>query len=285
MMDGNLAMANQFVDMTEEQMAILADANDILFRCSSLGHLMPGPREKAGQLGADTITHLTDVYVSYKYGRREEVHGKFLEKGNLREEDALTLLSRVEKRFFKKNDRRLSNGFITGECDVFMGEDVEHAEETIDTKTSWSAHTFFRAKMKPLDFNYKWQGVGYMWLTRAKKHTVAYCLVNGTAQAIMDEKRKLAYRFGPDPQVNPEYKKQAKQIEINHIFDLFAFKEENPWFEFDNDLSEWKYDIPMNERLFKFTFERKEEEIISVKNRVIECRKWMLNNLFNAKAH
>jgi hypothetical protein len=279
-MDGNLAMANQFVDMTEKQMALLGDANSIDFRCSSLDHLMPGPREKAGEIQETTKTHLVDVFVSFKYGRREEIFGKFLDKGNEREEDSITLLSRIHKKFYKKNDVRLSNGFITGECDIYLGENIEGAEETLDTKTSWSAHTFFRAKNKKIDPAYEWQGHGYMWLTGAKKHTVAYCLVNGTAQAIMDEKRRLAYRFGPDPQTNPEYVKQARQIEINHIFDLFAFKEENAWFEFDNDLSEWKYDIPMKERLFTFTFERDEEKILQMQKRVVQCREWMLKNLF-----
>lgn len=256
------------------------NANNILFRCSSLGHLMPGTREKAGEIQETTKTHLIDVFVSAKYGRREEIEGKFLDKGNQREEDSVTLLSRINKQFYKKNETRLCNSFISGECDIFLGEEITNAEETIDTKTSWSAHTFFRVQKKKLDDSYFWQGHGYMCLTGAKKHTVAYCLVNGTAQAVMDEKRKAAYKFGPDPETDPAYIKKCKQIEINHIFDLKSFKEENNWFDFHNDLSEWKFDIPMNERLFTFTFDRDEAAIEKIKNRVAECRAWMNINLF-----
>lgn len=255
-------------------------ANSILFRCSSLGKIKAGAREKEGVIAPGVTTHLVDLYVSAVHGRREEAEGRILEKGNLREEDSLTLLSRVQKKFYRKNDIRLSNEFITGECDIFIGESIENADETIDTKTSWSANTFFRAKNKPLDEDYEEQGHGYMWLTGAKKHTVAYCLVNGTAQAIMDEKRRAAWKFGPDADKDPAYVKKCKQIEINHIFDLQAFIQENPWFEFHNNVAEWRWDIPMEERLHLFVFERDEKAIERIKNRVTDCRKWMDANLF-----
>lgn len=258
-------------------------ASDILFRCSSLGKIKAGPREKAGTIAPGVCTHLVDVFVSAVYGRREEAEGKMLEKGNQREEDSLTLLSRVHKNFYRKNDVRLSNEYITGECDIFIGESIENATETIDTKTSWSANTFFRASHKVLEEDYEEQGHGYMWLTGAKKHTVAYCLVNGTAQAIMDEKRRAAWKFGPDPDVNPEYIKKCKQIEINHIFDIKSFADEYPWFEFHNDLGDWKWDIPMEKRMHTFVFDRDEQAIERIKNRVIQCRKWMGDNLFSEK--
>lgn len=253
------------------------DINTLLFRCSSLGKLMPGKRE-GKEIAQGTLTHLVDCFVSWKYSRKEEVDSKVLEKGNLREEDSITLVSLVHKKFYKKNSTRLSNQFITGEWDLDIGEPIE---ETLDTKTSWSAHTFFRAKQKGLEEDYEWQGHGYMWLTGAKKHSVCYCLVNGTAQSINDEKRKLAWKYAPDPETNPDYIKRCKQIEINHIFDLFSFKEENPGFDFHNDLSEWKYDIPMKDRLKVFTFNRDEEKIKQIEERVIRCREWIKNNLMN----
>lgn len=260
------------------------DSSEIKFRCSGLGFLKSGPREKKGDIQQGTKTHLIDCYVSAVYGRREEANGPTLEKGNEREEDSLTLLSRVHGRFYKKNDRRLTNDYISGECDIFIGESIENAEETIDTKTSWSAHTFFRSKYKPLDEDYEEQGHGYMWLTGAKKHTVAYCLVNGLASAILDEKRRLAWRFGPDAETHQGYIEKCKQIEINHIFDIASFVEENPGFDFHNNIEDWKWDIPMKDRLHTFTFDRDEEAIERIKNRIIQCREWMQTNLFNMKS-
>lgn len=243
---------------------------------------MTEARSKSELLSEGTKTHLIDVFVSSKYSRREEATGKFIDKGNEREEDSITLLSRVTKKFYKKNDVRLFNDFIQGEPDIYEGESIEKADHTIDTKTSWSANTFFRAKNKPTENSYYWQGVGYMWLTGAKTHTIAYCLVNGTSKAIEDEKRRLAYAMGIlDTSVsNPTYKEKCKQIEINHIVDMKSFYDECPWFEFDNALSEWNFDIPISERLHTIEIERNETDIVRLTQRIADCRVWMNENLF-----
>ena len=259
------------------------NANDIKFRCSSLGYIMTDARSKSEVISETAKTHCVDVFISAKYGRREEISGKFLDKGNEREEDAITLVSRLTKIFYKKNDIRLSNDFISGEPDLFLGKSIHQADETTDTKCSWSAHTFFRAQKEAINKNYYWQGMGYMALTGAKKHTLSYCLVNGTGSAIMNEKRILSYQDGMmDAAGNPSeiYKRKAAQIEVNHIFDLEAFKAEYPGFDFDSDISEWNYDIPMEERLYSVTFERNEEEIQKIYDRVSDCRKWIDANLF-----
>lgn len=263
------------------------NASEIRFRCSSLGYINTEPKEKAkkerGELSDTAKTHCIDVFVSAKYGRREEVMGKFLDKGNEREEDAITLVSRITKTFYKKNDVRLSNDFITGEPDLFLGKSISEADETIDTKCSWSAHTFFRAQREELNKMYKYQGLGYMALTGSKKHTVCYCLVNGTESAIANEKRILSYQNGmTDAAGNPseEYIERCKQIEINHIFDLAAFQKEYPWYEFANDVTKWEYDIPKEERMFSIVVERDDEEIQRIYDRVIQCRKWMDETLF-----
>jgi hypothetical protein len=259
------------------------NADNILFRCSGL-HFIMAPKG----IGKGVETNLIDIFVSAKYGRREKIESKYLKKGHAREEDAITLLSRVTKKYLKKNDQRLSNDYVTGELDVFLGEHIRAAEETFDTKCSWSAHTFFRSKYKPLDPAYKWQGHGYMWLSGAKQHTVAHCLVNGTAQAISDEKRELAWRMGIiDPELSDDrekYLEKCRQIEINHIFDIEAFRKENPFFQFDNDVKNWQWDIPMEDRLHMFVVKRDEALIKEIKDRVIESRAWMNLNLFNKAA-
>jgi hypothetical protein len=263
----------------------MENANQIKFRCSALGYLMTEARSKSETISEGTKTHLIDVFVGAKYLRKEEISSKYLTKGNERESDSTTLLSRVNKVFYKQNkepELHLSNEFIKGTPDIYLGNSIEDADEIIDTKTSWSAHTFFRAKKNALDKMYYWQGVGYMLLTGAKKHTVAYCLVNGTDKAIMEEKRKLAYQmneFGVDVH-SDEYISKCKQIEINHIFDLENFRKDYPFFEFDNNVAEWSYDIPFKERVFQFSFERNEADMLRLVERIKECRIWMNENLF-----
>lgn len=263
-------------------------AKDLIrFRCSSLGYIMTDPKEKAkkeaGELGETAKVHCQDVYISAIYNRREEISNKFLDKGNEREEDAITLVSRINKIFYIKNSERLTNDFITGEPDLFLGKSVRDADETTDTKCSWSLHTFYRAKKGKLDKDYYWQGQGYMSLTGAKKHTLTYCLVNGTATAIDDEKRKLQWRMGViDPSnPTPEYLAKAQQIEINHIFDIAGFIKENPHFNFDSDVSLWRYDIPKEERIHSIVIERDEAAIERIYERVKQCWKYIDTELLN----
>ena len=244
---------------------------------------MTEAKSKTEPLSESCKTHLIDVFISSHYNRREFIDNKFLDKGNEREQDSITLLSRAKKLMLKKNDTRLSNGFITGEVDVYLGNSITEATEVFDTKTSWSAFTFFRAQNK-LNPMYYWQGMGYMALTGAKKHTVVYCLVNSTAQTIDDEKRKLAYRMNLlDPSTSQEYLDRCKQIEINHIFDINPFVKENPYYDFANDLEKWEFDIPMTERVFCYEVERDDVAIQKLYDRIIECRKWMNDNLFRGK--
>jgi hypothetical protein len=293
----------------------MINANEILFRCSSLGYIMTDGKnsgltdlqaielknlsarpkltvaqhEKVDKLTfkrdnkelSDTaITHCIDTFISWQYGRREELKNKFLDKGNEREEDALTLLSRVKKIIFNKNEEWLKNDFISGTPDTFFGKVVVNAEKTLDTKCAWSLHTFLRAIHKDVNPLYKWQGNGYMALTGAKEHTIAYCLVNGTENAITAEKNRLKWRMGIiDETQSEDYKKGCKQIEVNHIFDMKSFLDEYPHFEFHNDPIKWGRDIAKEERLHLVTFERNESEIEALYNRVKEARKWISENL------
>ncbi len=256
------------------------NADEILFRSSSSGHLMTEPKNKTEKIGETTKMHLIDVFVSEKYGRREEIDSKFLEKGNQCEEDGITLLSRVNKKFYKKNDEHLRNMFIKGTPDLFEGKDIFNAEIVLDTKISWSAHTFFRAQ-KELNKIYEWQVHSYMWLTGAKEAYVAYCLVNGTVEAIEYEKKRLGWRLGViDPGNDPEYLEKAKQIEINHIFDLDLFREHYPHYDLANNVLDWKYDIPMKDRVHQFYVKRDDEKIEKLRQRIIDCREWMNKHLF-----
>lgn len=288
------------------------NANKLLFRASSVGKIMGkiGLTEKQSETMAqlfsketltakqketyddlckkhnnpelpDTIkNHLIDLFASSKYGRREEIDSKYLRKGNEQENAAITLFTLQSGKYYKKNEERLSNDFFTGEWDL----NAKDFSETIDTKTSWSLHTYLRAIKSELKSDYFYQGQVYMDLTGAKKHTVAFCLVNGTYQAISDEIRRVSYQKGmmdADGNESPEFQKKIRQIEINHIFDLKEFKAQYPFYQFYNDENKWQWDIPAKERSFSFTFDRDDKVIEEMKARVIYCRNWMNNNLFN----
>ncbi len=247
-----------------------------------LNHLLPilEAQKDDVNLSETCKTHLVDVYVSEKYKRREEHANKYTEKGNACEEDSITAISVVTGKKYIKNTTRLSNEWIQGEPDLFLGKDIATATAITDAKSSWSAFTYFRTKVKELNPLYYWQGQSYMWLTGATTHTVAYCLVNNTDTAIMDEKYKLARQMGLiDIEAarinNDEFIKKCKQIEINHIFDLGLFMKHYPYFDFDNDVNEWEYDIPLKERVHLITFDRNDEDIERLKARIEAGRKYI----------
>lgn len=253
------------------------NTDTILIRASSAGKLMVDPKNKTELLSETTKDYMLELFIAEKYGRREVISNKYTTKGKVREEDSITIVSRHLKKMFKKNDVRLSNDYITGEVDIFEGESIEKATHTIDTKSSWSLNTFLKSK-KSLDKIYYYQGQCYMDLTGAAKHTVAFCLNNSTEQVIIDEKRKLAYTMNiidPANKENEEYANLCKQIEINHIFDIQSFMNEYPWFDFENDVNNWQWDIPLEERIHTYTFEKDEEAISKLYKRVLDCREYL----------
>lgn len=281
-------MENNEAIVVQPPFVAAVNADKILGRSSQVYKLATEPKAKvdkdAGNLSATAKELCIEMFMWAKYGRKpEEIKSKYLDKGNEREEDALTLISRVHGKMYKKNTVRLYNNFLTGEPDCFLGQSIQQAETIIDAKTCWSMGTFLESKEKALEPAYRFQGHSYMDLTGAQQHIVARCLVNGTAAAINDEKRRLSWKMGiidMEATDNESFFEKCRQIEVNHIFDMFAFKEENPNFDFHNDLSAWNYDVPMKERLFTFTIDRDEAEIQRIHAIVMKARAHINKNLF-----
>lgn len=230
---------------------------DILFRCSSLGHLMTEPVSKAdkeaGNLSEGSKTHLTDVYIREKYGRQTDISSKFIEKGLMVEEDSITLYSRVKKHFFKKNEDHLTNEFIKGTPDLYTGKVIQSADTIIDIKSSWDIFTFFRAKHKKINPLYYWQLQGYMALSGAKKATLAYCLVNTPDSFIQDEKRKIFYKMNITTEDNEIYQDACRHLELAMTYE----------------------DIPMSERVAEFEITRDDEGIEKLYKKIIRGREYL----------
>lgn len=218
---------------------------------------MTSPRNKGEKLSETCKTHLVDVFVSYKYKRKTDIHNKYVEKGLMVEEDSITLFSRATKTFFKKNEEHLSNEFIKGTPDLFQGSEIKKAEKIIDIKSSWDIFTFFRTAEKEINMNYYWQLQGYMALTGAPVATLAYCLVNTPDTIMSDEKRKLQWRMGIIDDT-PDFIEACKEIDKLSIYD----------------------DIPINERIYTLDIERNDSDIERLYEKIKECRIYMNENLF-----
>ena len=232
------------------------------FRCSSLDKLMTEPKlaeeKKAGKIGATARGEARKLWAAHKWNRQKMIENKYTKKGNLCEEDAITLLSSHVKELLFKNEKRLSNNRIAGTPDTYIGRSIEDADETFDTKCCYDVFTFEDAKQEDSS-TYEFQGRGYMELTGAKKHHVAYCLVNND----FGEIKNLLYResFKWKNAEIPVW--EQIRIVMQHIFDKANFDK----CLFENDInvnfdesSQAMYnsfiEIPAKERIHIVTIEK-----------------------------
>lgn len=192
---------------------------DFLIRCSSLGKIMTEPMtvdeklrtpeveeilakrkreewEKAiitdlleKTLSAGAKTYIRQLVAQEIFSVEFEISGKALEKGLQCEDESIGMLNRVRGLCLSKNTERRTNGWLTGECDLFdKGRRRGH-----DIKTSWSLATFPIVVADCYDKLYEWQVRGYMMLWDADEWEVDYCMVNTPEKLIGYEPMQLHF--------------------------------------------------------------------------------------------
>ena len=155
---------------------------------------MTDPKSKDEVLSVGAKTAVMKLAKELVYGYDEQISSKYMEKGILVEDQAIALYNEVFFTSHQKNIARMSNMWITGECDIFTPEKI------IDIKSSWSLATFPVTAEAGKDKGYEWQGRAYMWLWDVDQFEVAYCLVNTPDELIGYEQPDLHYV----DHINPE---------------------------------------------------------------------------------
>lgn len=251
-------------------------ADTVKFRASQIGNIMSGTEKSwSVEKSLTCKRELIKIYRQLIYQRSKSAITKYTEKGIQAEDDAITLLSRVKKSFYKKNTERLTDDYFSGEFDL------SNDEETVDIKCSWSLDTFPHPSVNEINSGYKYQGQVYMHLTGKKKHTIAFCLVNTPLFLLIKEKERLYYNMGcPDEGSKHfnRYMNEIRAIEQNMIFDFDQFRRDNP--NYDLECSKELIDIPIQDRVVTYSFDFDASVIENVQNRIIECRQWMNEKLF-----
>lgn len=191
----------------------------VKFRCSSIGRLMTEPLQIAARfrtpeveeiiakkkrtdeekaliallktqtLSAGAKTYVRELVAQEVYGVDFEFSSRETEKGIECEPLSIALLNSVRGLALVKNTERRSNGFITGECDLYDAP-RQHGH---DVKTSWSVKTFPITEADCIDSIYEWQCRGYLWLWDAQQWSVDYCLVNTPDHLIGYEPQSLHF--------------------------------------------------------------------------------------------
>jgi len=169
-------------------------------------------------------------------GREPEIASKYLDKGIIAESGAIQLLNKLYQEDYTKNTERLSNEFMTGECDIHKNRIIR------DTKCSWSVKSF---PMLAVDvcYEYYWQNQAYLILWDAEYGWVDYCLVNTPDRIIEQESKRISWRD------NRDYIEVLEEQEKKHKYD---------------DLEVWK-------RVKSFPVERHDVEE-RINQKVILCR-------------
>jgi hypothetical protein len=204
--------------------------------------------KEAGILSKTAKSHLIEIYITEKYGRRKDVQTKQMRKGVEVEDDAIELLAQSLGKPLSKNTERFTNEFITGHPDVI--DLTETGLKVWDVKSSYDLFTFLGNIPDKLNSQYYWQLQSYMWLTGATESCIAYCLINTPFGIIEQEKKSLLYKMNVISEESPEYVLEASKLELNMMFD----------------------DVDQKERLLLFPVQRNDEDIELIKEKVLKAR-------------
>lgn len=187
-----------------------------LIRCSSLSYLFTEPKEKkdklAGKLSKTAKTHLIQVYAREIWGVEKDLLTKQMSKGIQAEEEGITLLSRIDKKLYVKNEDRKENEWISGHADIL------HGEEVVDIKLSWDAFTFLANLDDNVKDEYFYQLQGYMDLWGLNRARIAYCLVDTPESIRNDEKYRLLRKMDVATEENPDFLRAWEKVERGMIF-------------------------------------------------------------------
>lgn len=199
------------------------------------------PLESTPNLSQTCISFLESWVNEYVYQRRVEFTSKQTSKGTTVEEMAIVYAScHVDGMgLASKNTRRLSNDWMNGEPDVIGDEYVD------DIKAPFTHDTLPLYSAEIPESDYEWQVLGYMELAELKKARVIYVLMSMPEDMIQREARwKLGASYSQE-----EYEAFSAQ------------------FRYD--------DLPPYLRIKQYEFEYDSEKIEAIKQRVIDCRKYI----------
>lgn len=160
------------------------------FHCSGLRNLMVTSRKKSDPLSETTKAYLREIYIDEVWGRKKTdmLANKYTQKGIECETDSISLLEKVRKTSYFKNQKQLENEFIIGTPDIIE-------PQLVDVKTSWDIFTFAAVDEEKAKKDYFYQLLGYMWLTGKETSLLAYCLVDTPDQMANDDMCRLSFKL------------------------------------------------------------------------------------------
>ena len=188
--------------------------------------------------GAKTFIQKKALYE--KYSIEDVIQSRYLDKGNLCEDEAIQLYSAIhaDKEIAIKNQEGFSNKWVAGTPDLILNDKI------VDVKCSWSIDSFpFFEDLVPR--NYYWQLQAYMWLTDKNKSQLAYVLVNTPDhlfnQELEREKWKVKDTLGVLDLTAEQESDIYEELYPKHNFDRIPFEKRVKVFNIEaSQTDQWK---------------------------------------------
>lgn len=222
-------------------------------------------RDAPDELPSGVKTHLDNVFRTYFDGRNRILNNQYTIKGEYCEQESAQLLSDIDGEFYDtETGQYKENDFICGTPDLVY-DDVK------DLKTNYDKDSFDNAGLTKL---YEWQIRGYCWLYGKTQGELVYCLVNNPIHQLNNKLYYLKNALQDLDGTSEEYKKEAQQLERNMIFDIEAWKQNYPNYDFENPVLD--FSISKIRRIKRFDVELLPKHIAFIKKRVKMCREYLI---------
>ena len=184
--------------------------NKILFRASSIGHLMTDSRTKNEILGKTAKSYIEKLFKENEFGYVESISSKYLDKGIQMEDVGIQMASEVLGwDFVVKNTERFNNDSITGEPDILTDNLLA------DIKCSFNLGTFPMWDIEITNKMYYWQMQSYMMLTNKETSELVYVLTNTPFEIVEDEVRREHWKL----HLIDEDLNVREAVQLSHNFD------------------------------------------------------------------
>lgn len=210
-------------------------------------------------------THCKKWLNEKQWGRRGEIKSKYLDKGNLSEEDGFTLMClELNLGMVYKNSTLLENEYQKGTDDLFVNGVV------YDNKCSWSLDTFPMWETKLPDDKYEWQVNSYCNMRGVINGVVCYTLIDAEKSIV---EREIKWCADPD---------EAYRKTMNLVFTKSYFDELKAEFFPLSDLDCF-IEIPQEKRIKPFKITLDPAKIAKIAQRVPMCRAYINELITNNK--
>lgn len=176
-------------------------------------------------LSDSCIAYLMEYYAWETEGMisvgKESLENFATEKGRKVEGQAADLLGFVDNVVYKVHKERIFNDYLSGEVDLYLGNDIYSATNITDIKNASDYPKFLVKISNPLEKDEEEQVQGYMDITGAREGFIANCLVDSPEEQIEDMKWKIARRMNAvtveSPEFLREWAKWERSMKFSHI--------------------------------------------------------------------